>query len=239
MKPQLQDLKIKIFADGADLQNMIQMGKNPLIKGLTTNPSLMKKAGVKDYSTFAKEALKNITGKPISFEVFSDNLPEMEEQALEIASWGKNVFVKIPITNTKGQFTGDLVKNLVNKDVKVNVTAIMTTEQVFQISKYLNPKVPSFVSIFAGRIADTGRDPVSLIKDSIDILRPLTSTEVIWASPRELLNIFQASQIGCQIITVSNEILDKIKYIGYDLSQFSLDTVKMFYQDAIESNFKV
>jgi transaldolase len=239
MKPDVKNLKVKIFADGADINEMIEMNRNPLIQGLTTNPTLMRKAGVKDYKMFAQEVLNVVREKPISFEVFSDDIIEMGKQAQEISLWGENVYVKIPITNTSGISTHDLVKDLVKAKVKVNVTAIMTLDQVRLISKSLDENVPNYVSIFAGRIADTGRDPIELMKEAIAILKSTGSTEIIWASPRELLNIFQASEIGCHIITASTDILKKLNLIGLDLHQYSLETVKMFYKDASESNFNI
>jgi len=233
------DLKIKIFADGADKNGMVEMYNKPFIKGLTTNPTLMRKAGVTDYTIFCKEIISLLPNKPLSFEVFSDDFNEMKKQALEISSWGVNVYVKIPITNTKGEYCYGLVESLVKKNVKVNVTAIMTVEQVKDISNVLDSSVSSYVSIFAGRIADTGRDPVPIIAKSVDILRVNSASEVIWASSRELLNIFQADQVGCHIITITSEILNKLHMVGYDLNQYSLDTVKMFYTDAVKAGFRL
>jgi transaldolase len=239
MTRDLNNLKVKIFADGANLNEIVEMNSNPLIKGLTTNPTLMKKAGVKNYKSFALEVLSIVTYKPISFEVFSDDLDEMYRQALKIASWGENVFVKIPITNSQGVSTHKLVADLVKDNVRINVTAIMTIEQVRLISKSLRSDVPNYVSVFAGRIADTGIDPLQIIEQSLDILRPIESSELIWASPRELLNIFQASDIGCHVITATTDILNKLNLVGHDLNQYSLDTVRMFYNDATESNFYI
>jgi len=239
MTTSIEDLKIKIFADGADLNGMLEMHEKPYIKGLTTNPTLMRKAGIADYKSFAIEVLSQIREKPISFEVFSDELAEMKRQAMEISGWGENVYVKIPITNTVGESTADVVDYLVQKNVKVNVTALMTTEQVIQIAKVLDSAVPSYVSVFAGRIADTGRDPESIMVESLEALRNLAKTELIWASPRELLNIFQAERIGCHIITATNDILQKTKLIGYDLNAYSLDTVKMFKNDAATAGYKI
>jgi transaldolase len=239
MTTSIEDLKIKIFADGADLTGMLEMHEKPYIKGLTTNPTLMRKAGIANYKSFALEVLSQIKEKPISFEVFSDELAEMKRQAMEISGWGENVYVKIPITNTLGESTADVVDYLVQKDVKVNVTALMTTEQVVEIAKVLDSAVPSYVSVFAGRIADTGRDPESIMVESLEALRNLAKTELIWASPRELLNIFQAERIGCHIITATNDILQKIKLIGYDLNAYSLDTVKMFKNDAATAGYKI
>lgn len=234
-----KNLKIEIFADGARIEEMIKMNNDPLIKGLTTNPTLMRKAGIENYKSFANEVLKQVKIKSISFEVFSDELDEMQTQAEEIASWGENVFVKIPITNTKGVSTAQLIKKLTDKGIKVNITAIMNSEQVNGILKSLNPNVPNYISIFAGRIADTGRDPIEIVTRAIKVLEPINSSKVIWASPRELLNIIQANDIGCHIITATSEILSKLYLIGYDLTSYSLDTVKMFHQDANASKFKL
>ena len=233
------DLKVKIFADGADKAGMLEMASKSFVKGLTTNPTLMKKAGIVDYKAFALEILSEIKEKPISFEVFSDDFDEMEKQALEIASWGENVYVKLPITNTKGEPIYNLISKLANKKVKLNVTAIMTLEQVKNVVNNLNPSVPSYVSVFAGRIADTGRDPLQLMIDSVNILKANPLAELIWASPRELFNIFQADQIGCQIITVTNDVLKKLDLVGKDLNEYSLDTVKMFYNDAKTAGFSI
>ena len=235
----INSLNVKIFADGADLEDMKKMNLNPLIQGLTTNPTLMAKAGITNYINFAKEVLSNIKSKPISFEVFSDDLTEMSRQAREIAKWGENVYVKIPITNTKGESTKNLIKELTSQGVKVNITAIMTTKQVIEIKDSLDSKVPSYVSIFAGRIADTGRNPIPIIQESLEILKSNNLAEVIWASPRELLNIFQASEVGCHVITATTDILKKLELVGYNLEAYSLDTVKMFRDDAIKSNFEI
>lgn len=237
MTPLVSDLKVKIFADGADLQGMLEMNGKPFIQGLTTNPTLMRKAGITDYKSFAQEVLKEITEKPISFEVFSDEIEEMKRQGTEIASWGKNVYVKIPITTTSGESTASVVEYLVNRDIKVNVTALMTESQVITVAKVLNPTVPSYVSVFAGRIADTGRNPIPIMKAAIEILKVQPNWELIWASPRELLNVFQASDIGCHVITATNDILKKLEFVGYDLTAYSLDTVKMFRSDAIAAGF--
>jgi transaldolase len=235
----VQDLKVKIFADGADKVGMLEMASKEFIKGLTTNPTLMKKAGILDYKAFALEILKEIKEKPISFEVFSDDFDEMEKQAMEIASWGTNVYVKLPITNTKGEAVYNLISKLASKHVKMNITAIMTLEQVEQVVNNLNPSVPSYVSVFAGRIADTGRDPLPLMIKSVDLLKINPLAELIWASPRELFNIFQADQIGCQVITVTNDVLKKLDLVGRDLNDYSLDTVKMFYNDAKSAGFSI
>ncbi|MBI3563085.1 MAG: transaldolase [Gammaproteobacteria bacterium] len=235
----IEDLKVKIFADGADKSGMLEMYAKPFIKGLTTNPTLMRKVGITDYKAFAKEILSEIKDKPLSFEVFSDDFNDMERQALEIAGWGENVYVKIPVTNTKKEPCYTLVKKLAAKNVKLNVTALMTLAQVGDVVAALNPNVPSYVSVFAGRIADTGRDPVPLMARAVELLKVAPAAELIWASPRELLNIFQADAIGCQVITVTNDVLKKLSLVGFDLDEYSLDTVKMFYTDAIAAGFKL
>jgi transaldolase len=232
-------LQVKLFADGADLNEMIEMNSKTFIKGLTTNPTLMRKAGISDYKAFAKEVLNQITVKPVSFEVFTDDLEEMKVQALEIAGWADNVYVKIPITNTLGKSTNSVIDYLVARGVKVNVTAIMTLLQVESVIPVLDPSVPSYISVFAGRIADTGRDPESIISSSLSLIRDLNCTELIWASPRELLNVFQADKNGCHIITATKDILNKIDLIGKDLDLYSLETVKMFYTDAKASGFTI
>jgi transaldolase len=235
----VEDLKVQIFADGADKAGMLEMHAKPYIKGLTTNPTLMKKVGITDYRAFCKDILTHIKDKPLSFEVFSDDFAEMERQAMEIASWGDNVYVKIPVTNTKQDTCYALVKTLGLRNVKMNVTAIMTLAQVGDVVAALNPNVPSYVSVFAGRIADTGRDPLPMMETAVEMLRVAPAAELIWASPRELLNIFQANDIGCQVITVTNDILKKLSLVGYDLEQYSLDTVKMFYNDAMAAGFEL
>lgn len=233
----VEDLKVKIFADGADKAGMLEMYGKPFIRGLTTNPTLMKKAGITDYLAFCKDILTTIKDKPLSFEVFSDDFAEMERQAMEIASWGSNVYVKIPVTNTRQETCYALVKKLAAQKVQINVTAIMTLAQVRDVMTALNPAVPSYVSVFAGRIADTGRDPVPLMAKAVEMLKATPAAELIWASPRELLNIFQADEIGCHVITVTNDILKKLSLVGYDLNEYSLDTVKMFYNDATAAGF--
>lgn len=237
--PQLKDLKIKIFADGADIKTMLEQYKSGIVQGFTTNPTLMQKNGISDYESFAKEILKNIIDKPISFEVFSDEFDDMERQARKIALWGKNITVKIPITNTKGTSSIPLIKNLSNNGLSLNITAILTLDQVRAVKEALNPKVYNIVSVFAGRIADTGRDPMSYMIESAKILKPIPNTELLWASSRELLNIFQAEEAGCQIITVTSDIIKKLSNINKDLTELSLDTVKMFYQDACKAGFKI
>ena len=235
----VEDLKVQIFADGADKAGMLEMYAKPYIKGLTTNPTLMKKAGITDYRAFCKDILTQIKDKPLSFEVFSDDFIEMERQAMEIASWGNNVYVKIPVTNTKQQTCYALVKRLGAQKVKMNITAIMTLTQVRDVVAALNPDVPSYVSVFAGRIADTGRDPVPMMAAAVEMLKIAPAAELIWASPRELLNIFQADEVGCQVITVTNDILKKLSQVGFDLSTYSLDTVKMFFNDALSAGYKL
>ncbi|MEI6693023.1 MAG: transaldolase [Chlorobium sp.] len=235
----IERLKVKIFADGADKNVMLEMYEKTYIKGLTTNPTLMKKAGITDYRAFCKDILTHITDKPISFEVFSDDFLEMERQAMEIADWGDNVYVKIPVTNTRQEPSYALVKKLVAQKVKLNVTALMTLNQVRDVVAALDPDVPCFVSVFAGRIADTGRDPLPMMSAAVEELKNLPSAELIWASPRELLNIFHANDIGCHVITVSDDILKKLSLVDYDLDTYSLDTVKMFFNDAESAGFKL
>ena len=232
-------LKVKIYADGADRATMLEMHANPLIAGFTTNPSLMRKSGVANYKTFAKEILEQIPDLPVSFEVFADDFGEMERQAAEIASWGDNVLVKIPITNTQRKFSGDLLRRLARAGVRVNVTALLTLEQVRDASECLADGPPAKVSVFAGRIADTGRDPVPLMAAAVELLRPYPNLELIWASPRELLNIFQADAIGCHIITATSDVLKKLALIGKDLREYSLDTVRMFYEDARRAGYQL
>jgi transaldolase len=232
-------LKTKLFADGADLTGMIEMASKPFIAGLTTNPTLMKKAGVTNYTKFAQEVLREIKDKPISFEVFSDDLDEMKKQGEIIASWGQNVFVKIPVTNTVGNSTKSVIKFLTGQGVKVNVTALMTSNQVADVANVLNPQVKSYVSVFAGRIADTGRDPLPIMQRSLEILSKSQNSQLIWASPREILNVFQANEIGCDIITATNDILSKLELIGKNLDLYSLETVQMFYNDARSSGFQI
>jgi transaldolase len=235
----LQDLKVKLFADGADKAGMLEMYRKPFVKGFTTNPTLMRKAGIIDYRGFAQEILAAIPDRPISFEVFSDEFDEMERQAREIATWGANVYVKIPITNTRREPAHELVRTLSHDGVKVNVTAMMTLDQVRAIANALRGGAPSNVSVFAGRIADTGRDPMPIMAESVRILADVPGAELIWASPRELLNVFQADEIGCHIITATNDILKKLDLIGRDLADYSLDTVKMFFNDAAQAGFRL
>jgi transaldolase len=232
-------LKVKLFADGADIAGMKEMAANPLIKGFTTNPTLMRKAGITDYKGFALEVLKAIPDRPVSFEVFADDFPTMEVQALEIASWGRNVNVKIPVTNTRGEFCGPLVERLSAAGVHLNITALMTVDQVRRVTERLAPQTPAIVSVFAGRIADTGVDPVPLMAEAVKVLAAKPKAELIWASPRELLNVFQADAVGCHIITATNDILKKLSLVGKDLDAYSLETVEMFYKDALAAGFGI
>jgi len=233
----INDLKVKIFADGADKQGMLEMYALPFIQGFTTNPTLMRKAGVADYETFAHEVLQAIPDRPISFEVFSDEPAEMKRQAFKIAGWGSNIYVKIPVTNTRRESSVSLIRELSNSGVKLNVTALCTLAQVREVAAGLAGGPASCISVFAGRIADTGRDPVPLMAAAVDLLAEFPNVELIWASPRELLNIFQADAIGCHIITVTNDILKKLSLIGKDLDQYSLETVQMFYSDARKAGY--
>ena len=230
---------IKLFADGADKQGILEMYKNPSIDGFTTNPTLMRKAGITDYVTFAKEILDEITDKPVSFEVFADEYKEMEQQALKISKWGENVYVKIPVMNTKKIPSYELIRYLSLKGVKINITAIMTLEQVRMVSESVIGGPSCFVSVFAGRIADTGVDPVPLMRQALKILKIAPNAELLWASPREVLNVYQAESIGCPIITAPNDILKKLNLKAKDLTEFSQETVQMFYQDAQASGFKL
>jgi transaldolase len=233
----IDSLKVKLFADGADTAEMLAMSARPFIKGLTTNPTLMRRAGIANYRTFAREILAQIRDKPLSFEVVADEFAEMERQALEISSWGDNVYVKIPVTNTRGEPSYSLVRRLASRGVKLNVTAIMTLTQVRDVVAVLSPEVASFVSVLAGRIADTGVDPVPLMAAAVQMLKPCAKAELIWASPREVLNIFQADSIGCHIVTATHDILNKLPLVGYNLDEYSLDTVRMFYRDAVAAGF--
>jgi transaldolase len=233
------DLKVAIFADGAEKAGMLEMYAKPYIKGFTTNPSLMRKAGITNYERFAREILKEIPDRPISFEVFADDFTEMARQARKIATWGKNIRVKIPITNTRRESSVPLCERLTQEGIPLNVTAIFTLEQVRAVVEAVRGGAPTYVSVFAGRIADTGLDPVPLMAEAVLRLAPAPNTELIWASPRELLNIFQADAIGCHIITVTNDILQKLSSIGKDLSEYSLETVKMFYNDGKVAGFEL
>jgi transaldolase len=236
----LERLPIKIFADGAELEGIIDLYRKPYIKGLTTNPTLMRKVGITDYEVFARSVLESVADKPISFEVFSDEFPEMRRQALKIRDWQENVYVKIPITNTKRESAIPLIRELAAEGVKLNVTALLTVQQVEDVAGALNVDVPAVVSVFAGRIADTGVDPVPVMKQSLEALRGLPSAELLWASVREVLNIFQAADCGCHIVTVPHDILAKVtKLGGMDLTELSLDTVQMFHRDAVAAGFSL
>jgi transaldolase len=240
MKRTLKDLKIRIFADGADKKGMLELNANPLITGLTTNPTLMRKAGLTDFEAFARDILQSITAKPISLEVFSDEFAEMKRHALKINGWGENVYVKIPITNTRNESSLPLIKELAHEGVKLNVTAILTLEQVRGVAAALSPHVPAVVSVFAGRIADTGVDPTGIMIESKKALGRLPQAELLWASVREVLNIFQANDCGCHIVTVPHDILGKaLKMSGMDLGELSLDTVKMFANDAKAAGYSL
>jgi transaldolase len=235
----LSELSIKIFADGADRDSMLKTYANPIVRGFTTNPSLMHKAGVSDYHTFAREVIEAIPDRSLSFEVLSDEFDEMEQQALEISSWGENVYVKIPVMNTRQEPSYDLMRRLAGTGVKVNATALLTPAQVRDAAAALADSQSSYVSVFAGRIADTGRDPVPIMAAAAELVRPYPNLELLWASSRELLNVFQADAAGCQIITVTNDILNKLSLIGKDLHEYSLDTVKKFREDALRSGFEL
>jgi transaldolase len=230
---------VKIFADGADMEGLLRLAADPRIKGFTTNPTHMRTAGIPDYVAFAKAVLEKLTDRPISFEVFTDEIDEMRAQALEIASWGANVYVKIPVTNTRGESTAELVRELSHSGVQVNVTALMTISQVETMTEALQGGAPSNISVFAGRIADTGVDPVPVMVQSLDIMRSAPTAELIWASPREVLNIVQAAEIGCHIITVTYDLLAKLGSLGKDLDLFSLETVQMFHRDAQAAGFAI
>jgi transaldolase len=235
----LKSLKIKIFADGADLAGIRAMYANPTIKGFTTNPTLMRKAGIADYEAFGRSVLATVPDRPVSLEVFADEFDEMIAQGRTIASWGRNVNVKIPVSNTKGAFSGPVISKLAAAGVVLNITAIMTVEQVRAVADCLDPDVPAIISVFAGRIADTGVDPVPHMIRCRDALKYRPQAELLWASPRELLNIFQADEIGCHIITVTNDVLAKLALVGKNLDEYSLETVKMFYRDATGAGFSI
>ena len=230
---------IKLFADGADKAGMLEMYQNPRIDGFTTNPTLMRKAGISNYETFAKEILKAIQDKPLSFEVFADDLNEMERQALEIKTWGSNVYVKIPVMNTQRVSTAPLIQRLTQAGVQLNITAILTLEQVHEVADALRGGASAFVSVFAGRIADTGRDPIPLMQSALELLRPNSSAELLWASPREVYNVYQAEAIGCHIITATNDLLKKLSLKDKDLTDYSQETVQMFYSDAQSAGYKL
>lgn len=235
----VEKLRVKIFADGADLEGIRAMAAKPFVKGFTTNPTLMRKVGISDYETFARSVLAEVPTRPVSFEVFADDFETMEAQARVIASWGPNVFVKIPVTNTKGQSAAALVARLSKAGIQVNVTALMTVDQVQEITQALSPDTAANISVFAGRVADTGRDPLPVMVESLAIMKAKPKAELIWASPRELLNIFQADDIGCHIITVTNDVLGKLSLVGKDLNDYSLETVAMFYRDARAAGFSI
>lgn len=235
----IDELRVKIFADGADFDGIMTMYANPLIKGFTTNPTLMRKAGISDYEGFARKVLAAVKDRPVSFEVFADDLDEMERQALAIASWGPNVNVKVPVTNTKGVFTGPIIQRLSQAGVALNITAVFTLAQVRDIVARLDAHTPAIVSVFAGRVADSGIDPVPLMREAVQILKAKPRAELIWASPRELLNVFQANEVGCHIITVTNDILGKLSLVGKDQNDYSLETVRMFHRDAGAAGYSI
>lgn len=237
--PDIESLKVKLFCDGADLDGILAQRANPWIKGFTTNPTLMRKAGVHDYEAFGRKLLLTVPDRPVSLEVFADDINGMEAQALAIASWGKNVNIKIPVTNRAGEFMGPLIRRLSSSGVTVNVTAILTLQQVEWVAEALDPGMPAIVSVFAGRIADTGVDPVPLMKRAVVLLRARPKAELLWASPRELLNVFQANDAGCHIITVPAEFLQKLSLVGKDLTAYSLETVSMFYRDAVAAAYRI
>ncbi len=235
----VQSLKTRLFADGADLATIARLARDPVIRGFTTNPTLMRKANVADYRAFALDVLRLVPDRPVSFEVFSDEFEEMEAQAREIASWGPNVYVKVPVTDTRGRFTGPLLRRLGRAGVQVNVTAVLTLAQVAEVVPCLDAETRCFVSVFAGRIADTGRDPLPVMTRAVQLLRPLPRAEVIWASCRELFNVFQAEQAGCHVITVTSDVLAKLPLVGKDLTELSLETVRMFRADAVKAGYDI
>jgi transaldolase len=236
----LRDLKIQIYADGADKAGILDLYAQPYIKGLTTNPTLMRKAGIADYEAFARDILRTVTAKPISLEVFADDFPEMKRQALKIAGWAPNVYVKIPVTNTRAESSGPLIRELAAEGVQLNITAILTPDQIRTVAAVLNPRVPAVVSVFAGRIADTGVDPMPIMRESRQLLAGQPKAQLLWASVREVLNIVQAEQCGCDIVTVTHDVLAKAaKTLGTDLTALSLDTVKMFANDAASAGYKL
>lgn len=239
MAATVDDLKIKLFADGADLAGMLEMYANPRIKGFTTNPTLMRKAGVEDYEAFSKDLLAKIPDRPVSLEVFADDLPEMERQARKIASWGDNVNVKIPVSTTTGESTTPIIRTLAAEGVVLNITAVFTHQQTREIADALDPDTPAIVSIFAGRIADTGVDPMPHMAEALAILKDRPMAELLWASPRELLNVFQADQVGCHIITATNDVLKKLSLVGKDLTGYSVETVQMFRTDALGAGYSI
>jgi len=233
----VSDLKVKIFGDGADKASILELYQRPYIKGFTTNPTLMRKAGVTDYEAFAAEILRHIPDHPVSFEVLADDEVEMERQARQIASWADNVYVKIPVTNTRGEPMYNLVRRLSAEGIRINITALLTLDQVRQSCAALRGGAPSYISVFAGRVADTGRDPLPMMRSALELMNSQPQIELVWASPRELLNIFQADEIGCHIVTVTTDILKKLSLVGKDLDEYSLETVLMFYNDAVKSGY--
>lgn len=235
----VSELKVQIFADGADKASMLELYRQPYIKGFTTNPTLMRKAGITDYERFAREILQSIPDRPISFEVFADEEIEMERQARKIARWASNVYVKIPVTNTRREPMYDLIRRLSADGIQINATALLPLDQVRHVAQALRGGAPSYISVFAGRVADTGRDPVPLMKSALELMAPEPRCQLVWASPRELLNIFQADEIGCHIITVTSDVLKKLSLVGKDLHEYSLETVQMFHNDAAHSKFKL
>lgn len=237
--PRLADLRIKIFSDGADLDSIIEAYQQGVVKGFTTNPTLMAKAGITNYLAFAGEVLRVVTDLPVSFEVFSDDFDGMREQAHKLAALAPNVYVKIPVTNTRREPAAPLIRDLARAGLKLNVTALLSLRQVREVAAALDPAVPAIVSVFAGRIADSGRDPLPIMREALEILRPLPRAELLWASPREALNILQADAIGCPIITVTPDLLAKAAHFNKDLEDFSLETVRMFYRDAAQSGFRI
>lgn len=239
MTSENRDFKIKLFADGANIDEIIALSKNPFVKGFTTNPTLMRKSGVENYREFAMKVLEYIKDKPVSFEVFCDDLEEMFDQALEISSWGSNVNVKIPITNSEGESTAPIIGKLAQQGVPINVTAIFTMEQVRKVMEVIPHDSSGFLSIFAGRIADTGIDPIPLVQSALKEMGAKPKWELIWASPREILNLVQANGIGCHVITATSDILKKLEIIGKDLTSYSLETVQMFRRDAVESGYSI
>lgn len=235
----VEQLSVKIFADGADFDSIVKLSANPIVKGFTTNPTLARNAGVSDYEAFGRKVLAAVPNHPVSLEVFADEFPEMARQARAIATWGNNVNVKIPVTNTRREFAGPLIRELSEDGVVLNITAVMTLDQVKRVAESLSPDVPAIVSVFAGRIADTGRDPIPLMIESLKILASRPKAELLWASPRELLNIFQADALGCHIITVVKDVLNKLSLVGKDLDAYSLETVEMFRRDAVAAGFEI
>jgi transaldolase len=233
----VSELRVQVFADGADKASMLDLYRQPYIKGFTTNPTLMRKAGITDYERFALDILLYIPDRPISFEVFADDEPEMERQARKIARWANNVYVKIPVTNTRSEPMYDLIRRLSADGIQVNATALLALDQVRHVAKALQGGAPSYISVFAGRVADTGRDPIPLMKSALELMAPEPNCQLVWASPRELLNIFQADEIGCHIITVTSDVLKKVSLVGKDLHEFSLETVRMFHDDAAHSGY--